>query len=299
MPITTAAERPTRARDGWDRRLLRTLPPLLTLALILLHTLSLESRPLELMMIAATLLAGLSPWLRARPITWLSLAALVGWSVARSWLWVDNHKFLLLYWCLALACACASARPLRSLARSARLLIGLCFAFAGLWKLITPDYLDGRAFHYLLLDDGRFAPLADWLGADPKLQAHNAALRRVLPNELVAVTLRDAPALRWVALALAWWTALLELALAALFLLPDRHDQPNRMTGRPPWRDLALLLFIATTYTLAPVPGFAWLLIAMGISQTTPGAAGRTTRLAYALALLLTQLYFVLYELSG
>ena len=71
------------------------------------------------------------------------------------------------------------------------------------------------------------------------------------------------------------------------------------MTGRPPWRDLALLLFIATTYTLAPVPGFAWLLIAMGISQTTPGAAGRTTRLAYALALLLTQLYFVLYELSG
>ncbi len=291
------ARRPS-ARDERDLRLL-SLPPLLTLALILLHTLSLESRPLELLMIGAALLAALSRRVRERPITWLTLATLVGWSVARSWLWADNHKFLLLYWCLALACAYASDRPQRALARSARLLIGLCFAFAAAWKLITPDYLDGRAFHYLLLDDGRFAPLADWLGAGPSLRAHNAALRHALPDELAAVTLRDAPALRWVALALAWWTALLELAVAGLFLRPERYDRSSRREWIPPARDLALLLFISTTYALAPVPGFAWLLIAMGMSQSAPGPRGRAARLAYALALLLTQLYFVAYQLGA
>ena len=290
---TVTRPRPLRALTLFDLALL------LTLALVLLHSLAVESRALAIAMIVAALPPALLPRVREHAVTWLALTAIVGVSVAAAWLWADNHKFLLVYWCLALACGFASARPRRVIARAARLLIGLCFAFAGAWKLLTPDYLDGRAFHYLLLEDARFAPLARWLGADAELRAHNLSLRDAIPEELVEVTLRDAPALHATALALTWWTVLIELAIAALFLRAAWTERPRGPGRAPPARDLALLLFIATTYTLAPVPGFAWLLIAMGLTQTPPGRAGHPARVAYVAALLLTQVYFAIYELTG
>ena len=42
---------------------------------------------------------------------------------------------------------------------------------------------------------------------------------------------------------------------------------------------MALLIFCAVTHPAAPVAGFAWLLIAMGVSQTDPQQ--RNTQLLY------------------
>ncbi len=59
--------------------------------------------------------------------------------------------------------------------------------------------------------------------------------------------------------------------VAALFLLARR-----RRTRQ--WAEIALLLFVATTYVLAPVIGFGWVLLLLGLAQTS-----FSTRVAHVL----------------
>ena len=70
-------------------------------------------------------------------------------------------------------------------------------------------------------------------------------------------------------------TAVLEAALALAFLWPARSPGA-------PLRHALLLLFCATTYAVAPVEGFGWLLVSMGVAQCGPDARG--ARLGYLLA---------------
>jgi hypothetical protein len=71
---------------------------------------------------------------------------LTGVRAVADWPMADNHAYLLCYWCLALAIA-MWLRDLDSLARNARLLIGLTFAFAALvfyyevpWAMLLVRY---------------------------------------------------------------------------------------------------------------------------------------------------------------
>ena len=77
----------------------------------------------------------------------------------------------------------------------------------------------------------------------------------------------EPPALRAAARALTWATALLEAALALLFLVPS----PARWRWLP---HAALLAFCAGTYAVAPVESFGWLLLAMGAATCPANAAG-------------------------
>ena len=80
------------------------------------------------------------------------------------------------------------------------------------------------------------------------------------------------------------WTAGIEACLAALFLLPLRRA--------PLLRDLGLLVFCATTYAIAPVSGFGWLLLAMGTSQSTENHWIRALYLAsFALILVFREVH--------
>ena len=56
-----------------------------------------------------------------------------------------------------------------------------------------------------------------------------------------------------------WGVLLLETLVAALMLLRSRL--PDAL------RHVALLSFCAVTYAFAPVAGFGWLLLVMGIAQ--------------------------------
>ena len=80
------------------------------------------------------------------------------------------------------------------------------------------------------------------------------------------------------------FTAMLETALAVAFLVPLR-----RLAAA---RDGLLLAFCASTYALAPVEGFGWLLVAMGVAQCEP--VRRRTRLLYLLAFVLIGVYALL-----
>jgi hypothetical protein len=84
---------------------------------------------------------------------------------------------------------------------------------------------------------------------------------RTAGSEPSAGTLVVPSAITSISAPLAWLTMALEAAVAITFLAP----LPERWR----WlRDATLIGFIATTYPLAPVLGFGWLLVCMGAMQS-------------------------------
>jgi hypothetical protein len=241
-------------------------------------------RPALLALCALGLLA--TPALRSAWL-WLALAGLAAARVLLDWPMSDNHAYLLAYWCLAFAVSARSRSRGAVLARNARLLLGLTFAFAALWKVgISPDFLDGRFFRVSLVVDGRldaFGRLAGGLD-----EAQHEEIRGFLVQHVDGRLARpvEAPALpeRYVRVARAatFGTAALEAALALAFLCPAA-SAATRL------RHALLLLFCATTYVVAPVEGFGWLLVSMGVAQCGPGQRG--ARLGYLVAFLAILLF--------
>ena len=213
---------------------------------------------------AAALLL-ISPRALRTPVVWLGIAIAVAVRVADDWPLADNHIYLLAYWALAIALALRTAVPSPTLAGSSRVLLGLAFACAVLWKaVLSPDYLDGRFFRVTLLTDPRFGEasmLIGGLGAD-QLRANRDALA-ALPHgatPLTPVAITEPPRLRLLAAVSTWGMLALETAVALVMLLPRA----------PIVRHGLLLMFCLVTYAFAPVAGFGWLLLVMGAAQIEP-----------------------------
>ncbi len=214
--------------------------------------------------------------LRRLPL-WIALTVLAALRVLLNWPMADNHAYLLCYWCLAVVLALVSHDTRACLAFNGRLLVGLAFALATLWKvLLSADYLDGRFFRVLMLTDPRFAGFARLAGglAPDLLESLRGFVTQHVDGQFVAGF--DAPQeparFLWLAHCMTWWTVLLEGAVAVVFLWPLER-------GVSRGRDALLLLFCVTTYAVAPIEGFGWLLIAMGVAQCAPER--RRTRLLY------------------
>jgi hypothetical protein len=236
---------------------------IMTLLLLLLYTS--EARHIAIPVTALAVLAFINPALRQDRRFWLAttLVVLIGNYQAR--LSADNHKFLLAYWCLAILCSVHTARPHRSLAVGARWLVGMSFLFAVSWKLTSADYLNGTFFSYSLLLDDRFRIVAQALGGiSTQVTDLNSAAHHALVNydsKLDYVWLQSSPQVGSVAGFITWWTLGLEAAVATAFLAPMR-SRLHRI------RDIVLLLFVITTYAIAPVTGFGWILTVMGMAQS-------------------------------
>src|SRR5262245_33107349 len=199
------------------------------------------------------------------PLTWWLLAAFTALRLFADWPLADNHAYLLAYWCLAVALAAGIPEGSRMLARSARWLCGLAFAFAVVWKaVLSPDYLDGRFFRVTLIQDPRLAAAAMFLGGLSAEELREARdYLEPLPDgaELVEPrVLLEPPAFRRLAEALTWGGLALEAVVVALFLLPV-----PRLA-----RHASLLLFCTIVYAFAPVAGFGCLLLVLGLAQTDP-----------------------------
>jgi hypothetical protein len=220
------------------------------------------------------------------PKFWLVVACVMGWGNMLNWFQIDNHKFLMMYWVIAIYCSLLSGNPERVMAINARLLIGLVFGFAVLWKAITPDYLSGQFFEFELLADSRFSIISTTLGG---MTAQQMSENGYLMGQLTAhdgileqVRLLTAPDIGWIAGFVTWWTILIEAVIAVLFLLPDRVLV--RRLG-----DATLLIFAVTTYWVATVIGFGWLLMIMGVAQCRP--QDQVTRVLYVATFLLILIY--------
>jgi hypothetical protein len=227
---------------------------------------------------------------------WALLTLLVGARIAADWPLADNHIYLLAYWCLGVSLALwygpsgpSSDDPTGSydmLGSTSRWLVGCAFACAVVWKvLLAPDYLDGRFFRVTLSTDDRFAPLAVAAGLTETQLAANREALEPLPAGIEVLNgpvFSEPAALKRIAATLTWGGLALELVVAALFLAP--------LTRRwQAFRHAALLGFCAVTYAVAPVAGFGWLLVVLGLSQTREQQA--VLRGAYLAAFVLILVY--------
>ena len=249
------------SHDQEHRELTRAFA--LAAAMTLLMTL-LRTPPSSSVFLTVLVIAGLlAPrYLRGSPWFWALLFVMFLISpILRPWLALDNHHFLHVYWLAAIALTRFASRPDEALQTVARLLIGLAFAFAVAWKLLVPEFVDGSFFEYTFGTDSRLAEVAVAVGIHQ--DGFHQANRDVVSSwqepdtEPAAGEMAISSSIASLSILLAWLTIVIEGAVAVTFLAPLR--------GRWRWlRDAALLVFVASTYPLAPVLGFAWLLICMG-----------------------------------
>jgi hypothetical protein len=218
--------------------------------------------PIRLPVLALAGLGLLWPRALLAPALWFGLAVVGAVRVLFDWPLADNHAYLASAWCLAVALAGWTSAPGAALARSARALLVLVFALAVLWKgLLSPDYRDGTFFRVTALVDTRFEPAAHWLGGmSPSLRTANrdAILTALRSPDAPAPKLEVPPRFDRFVTAATWWTLLVEASIALCFAFP---------TVPAAARHALLVGFCATTFAVAPVPGFGWLLAALGLAQ--------------------------------
>jgi hypothetical protein len=258
-------------------------------------------RPLDVWWLAPFVLASacLSLILRSvrrAPLTWMVVAVLVAIRIVYVWPLSDNHIYLLAYWCLAMGLALSGPIPAATLSTSSRWLLGAAFGMAVLWKaVLSPDYVDGRFFRVTLLTDERFADASLVFGGLSRDQmAENRTFLQPLPEGAALLeppAFVEPPRLRAFAAIATWGGLALETLIAFLSLIPEGLPRRSAATaGRIQFaRHASLLMFCATTYALAPVAGFGWLLATMGLAQCRPDQ--RTLRGAYVAVFVLILLY--------
>ena len=215
---------------------------------------------------------------------WFLITAFLAASNIQNWYTIDNHKYLITYWSLAWCLAAAAEHPRERLRLNARLLIGLAFLFAGVWKVLSPDFLNHEFFYRTLLLEPRFSTLARVLGgATDQILARSARVQHDLQSydgALTSVPLVESARLLLLAKFLTWWTVLVEWAIALAFCWPARKWSSRLGDG-------LLLLFLLTTYSSATVIGFGWVLSIMGLVSTPY----KKVRVLYLVAFLLIFLY--------
>ena len=238
-----------------------TLGLMLTLALVVLYGPS--AWYVRTPVVMAALIGWLWPGALRSPLLWLMLTTILAAGVYVQRFTIDNHQYLMVYWCGAIALTIDGADP-NALKRNARLLVGLAFAFAAAWKWLSPEFVRGDFLEYEMLCDPRFAGFTELVTG---LSRHALEGNRIAMHGLKAAvatqttaTLATVPAVAVIADAMTWSTLLLESWIAVAFLLP-RAGVLER------YRDVPLLCFLLTTYAVATVPGFAYVLLVMGFVQ--------------------------------
>jgi hypothetical protein len=194
----------------------------LTLLLVLLYppSLALVRAPIMVLALGALIV----PRLRHQPRLWLAITALVLAGCVQRWLVIDNHKMLLVYWCLALVLATHAQAPAVSLAHSARQLIAAVFAIATFSKVMSRDFLSADFFAWSLLTDERMRPLTHLLAIPPAVSRANAvaeAALRSFDSVREAVTLTVPPGTLMLARGMTAWTILIEGLIAIAFAWPQ------------------------------------------------------------------------------
>jgi len=209
---------------------------------------------------------------------WLIALFFLVYGNAPMWDLIDNHYYLITYWVASIVCILVSGSL--DLSWNARALIALTMLAAAFHKLLSPDYMSGEMFQHHLLLDGRFRGAAAVLTGlqleDLEWNAHAWQAFVQSSSRADELWLRGAEEVGLLGLALTWWGVLIELVIGACFLLPQR--KVFMAIG-----NVSLLIFIVTTYFIASVVGFGWILAVLGIAQCRPSQT--RFRFAYLLSL--------------
>lgn len=238
--------------------------------LLLLIVVSFE---VSLLLAAPVAIAILNRKLYRSPVLWLVVAAGLAFRNVIDWHATDNHHYLVNYWFLALGLAFLTTKPERSLALSARLLVGFVFLFAGIWKVTSGEFMDGAFFHHAILTDDRFEALARWgggLSADDYAGNVASVARLEAPDATITtVTLTDTARVVPIARVMTAWGSWFELLVAAAFLAPSGSTFVRRA------RHVTVLAFCLTTYFVVPVTLFGMTLMTLGYATAPPASRAR------------------------
>ena len=205
------------------------------------------------------------PGLLKSPAIWFLLTGFALSRVIFDWPLSDNHAYLLFLWCFAIFIS-ALKKDKILLTKNARLMIGLVFLFAFIWKaFLSPDFLDKRFFSVNMIEDPRFSEFTQVtcnISKDDLNYFRDYVKQHVDGNLVFAEVINfNLGCINKIAGFLTYYTIVLELLIALFFLIPKKISISK-------YRDYFLILFCISVYSVATVEGFGWLLIAMGISQS-------------------------------
>jgi hypothetical protein len=237
--------------------------------------------------LALACLGLLSPRFRRMPALYLALLCMGLFRLYYKWPMSDNHDYLLVYWFGAIFLALLTKAPDETLAQSSRWLLAAVFFLAVLWKgFLTTEFVDGTFFRVTFQTDGRFEGLVRSVGGldANQLEENRAYLTNPLPQGLVpaeAPRYREPAEFQLLVKVFVWATLILEGAIAAAYLLPQSRFIEHG-------RNILVLSFCIGTYAIAPVAGFGWLILVLGMSQLDKKS---NYRYAYAFTFLLLLLY--------
>lgn len=200
--------------------------------------------------------------------------------------YMDNHTYLTWYWVAAVTLCLWTSQEKSSIDFNARILIGLCFLFATIWKILSPEFLNGTFFHFTFLTDPRFFEFSELTaGITSEIRTENFSEINKLTDSLNRDNvgmLTSSALVQPIAVFMAYWTVFIEGWIAIAFLMP-RNYIVSRL------RDIPLLIFMATTYPIATVTGFAALLATMGFAQSLHSA--KLLKLVYVFVFLSVPLF--------
>ena len=227
----------------------------------------------------------LSPLLLLSRWIWFAVLATMAYVLMENWQTIDNHKYLMTYWALACTLCLSVQDSDETLSWNGRILIGLAFGFAVVWKILPGEFLDGSFFHGLFLTDGRFYGFSMLAGGlDGEFIRQNFGLMKGLlssPDDHASVVLSSNSRLESIAWIASYWVLLIEGSTAVAFLVP------LRMARFEAFRHLVLMVFICTTYVLAPVDRFPSLFSILGFAYCS--TSFKRLRTAYLLIFLVMQ----------
>lgn len=188
-------------------------------------------------------------------VYWVAVTALIGFTLAQLWLAEGNSVYLFFYLSLTALMSTLLPRPRTTFALNARFIVGILFALAVSWKIVSPSFTSGTFFAHYFLHDERLAPVAVLL---TELSLEDVKANRIEMQKTFAehVTLITYPGIKRLAHWFTWLTILTEGFVAVAFLLNWAK------------RDITLLLFLATAYFVVPVPAFGMALACLGYAQT-------------------------------
>lgn len=256
----------------------------LTLPLLLLY--AEDHWYIKIPVVALSLAGLLFSYLRKNLFYWFALVCFMAIGIFYNWESADNHKYLIVYWCATLFVTYLFSAGEEALKYSARLLIGFAFAFALTWKLVSPDFVNGDFFEHAFLFDERFVSKLKVIGVlEPDPIDYNLVAADALTaydSRLHEVDILTNHKLKLLAKIFACLTLLLEGIIALCFFLPRKYK--ISALG-----DIFLLLFILSTYFLAPVIGFGWVIATLGFIQCDPSRW--KIRVSYIFVILLLQAY--------
>ena len=269
----------TSGRSWWRPSTAPGLELALTLAAVVLLLRPMGDWYVQAPLLFIGALSIVKPAMARVPALWLLASVAIAVRLVIEWPLPDNHIYLLAYWCLAAALALQGDAPERDLGSSSRMLMAAAMTLAVLWKaLLSPDFLDGRFFRVTLIDDPRFEAITMLAGGltEVQLADNRAALTPLAAGAELAdpPVVQEPPGLRMLARTLTWGGLAMEALLALTLWMPGlrwRHAQ-----------HALLLTFCVVTYFFAPVAGFGWLLLVMGLCLCRPDQ--RALRGAYTVA---------------